>query len=117
MSKITPEDIRNEAHDSCLVRTGPSNGVIFNVSKHDDIQKDVDAAIAVNEQLPEIFDTVSCNPKFVYGSFRLGGSFVNSKGEEVLVSVVVDRWKATLELRPNEMAEFLKLFAKKNPKK
>lgn len=117
MSKITPEDIRNEAHDSCLARTGPSNGVIFNVSKHDDIQKDVDAAIAVNEQLPDIFDAVTCNPKYAYGRFRLGGSFVNSKGEKELVSIVVDRFNATLELRPNEMVEFLKLFVKKHPKK
>jgi len=111
MSRIKSEDIDFEAHNACV------EGDVSEYTYKDFLENDVPAAIAINAYLPSNFDTVKCFPKPSFGTVRLSGSFLDRELKEVQISISVNRFKATLEMRPLDMASFMDLFVRDHPKR
>ena len=90
MSKVTKEDIIAAAKAACNSFPFFKHG--FSATPAHDITEDLDAAIKVNELLPDMFDNVTCDTSDnIVGTFKFQGIFKNSKGNNIPVDVYVDK--------------------------
>ena len=115
MSKVTREQIMQAAHKACQVK--PKYGGIYSVlftHTLDEIQEDLEAAVEVNKSLPDCITSVSCiATNEVNGIFKFSGTFTAKGGEEVHVSIKVDRSSSEFNIHPDYWAEFLRLCAER----
>lgn len=113
MSKVTREQIVQAAYKACP--TKPKYGGIYAVlftHTFDEIKEDLEAAVEVNKSLPDCITSVSCRATGdVNGVFRFSGTFTTTGGEEVYVSIKVDRSSAEFEIHPDYWSEFLRQCA------
>ena len=115
MSKITTEQITAAAKAACNSFPFFKHG--FSATPPHDITEDLDAAIKVNELLPDIFDNVSCDTaNNIVGTFKLQGIFKNSKGNIVPVQVHVDRYDVSFSAWPSNMIELMQAYLNKEPR-
>jgi hypothetical protein len=115
MSKITVEQITNAAKEACNSFPYFKHG--FSATPPHDITEDLDAAIKVNELLPDIFDEVSCDTSDnIVGTFKFQGIFKNSKGNNIPVDVHVDRYDVAFSGRPSIMIELMQAYLNKEPR-
>jgi hypothetical protein len=115
MSKITVEQITNAAKEACNSFPFFKHG--FSATPPHDITEDLDAAIKVNELLPDIFNDVSCDTSGnIVGTFKLCGIFKNSKGNIVPVCMHVDRYEVSFGACPSNMIELLQAYLNKEPR-
>lgn len=115
MSKITTEQITNAAKVACDNFPFFKHGL--SATPPHDITADLDAAIKVNELLPDIFDNVSCDTSGnIVGAFKFQGIFKNSKGNNIPVDVLVDRFDTTFRARSSIMLELMQAYLNKEPR-
>lgn len=115
MSKITVEQITNAAKEACNSFPFFKHG--FSATPPHNITEDLDAAIKVNELLPDIFDNVSCDTSNnIVGTFKLQGTFKNSKGNNIPVQVHVDRYDVSFSAWPSNMIEMMQAYLNKEPR-
>lgn len=115
MSKITAEQITNAAKEACDNFPFFKHGL--SATPPHDITEDLDAAIKVNELLPDLFDEVSCDTSDnIVGTFKFQGIFKNSKGNNVQVDVHVDRYDVAFSARPSIMIELMQAYLNKEPR-
>ena len=115
MSKITVEQITNAAKEACNSFPYFKHG--FSATPPHNITEDLDAAIKVNELLPDIFDNVSCDTSGnIVGTFKLQGTFKNSKGNKIPVQVHVDRYDVSFSAWPSNMIEMMQAYLNKEPR-
>lgn len=113
MSKVTREQIMQAAHKACQVK--PKYGGIYSVlftHTLDEIQEDLEAAVEVNKSLPDCITSVSCRAtNEVNGIFKFSGTFMTKGGEEIDVTIKVDRSSVEFDIHPDYWSEFLRLCA------
>jgi len=115
MSKITVEQITNAAKEACNSFPYFKHG--FSATPPHDITEDLDAAIKVNDLLPDIFNDVSCDTSGnIVGTFKFRGIFKNSKGNIVPVQVHVDRYDVSFSAWPSNMIELMQAYLNKEPR-
>ena len=115
MSKLTTERITAVAKEACNSFPFFKHG--FSATPPHDITEDLDAAIKVNELLPDIFDNVSCDTaNNIVGTFKFQGIFKNSKGNNIPVDVHVDRYDVAFSARPSIMLELMQAYLNKEPR-
>jgi len=115
MSKITVEQITNAAKEACNSFPYFKHG--FSATPTHNITEDLYAAIKVNELLPDIFDNVSCDTSNnIVGTFKLQGTFKNSKGNNIPVQVHVDRYDVSFSAWPSNMIEMMQAYLNKEPR-
>jgi len=115
MSKITVEQITNAAKEACNSFPYFKHG--FSATPPHNITEDLDAAIKVNELLPDIFDNVSCDTSNnIVGTFKLQGTFKNSNGNNIPVQVHVDRYDVSFSAWPSNMIEMMQAYLNKEPR-
>lgn len=115
MSKITAEQITNAAKEACNSFPYFKHG--FSATPPHNITEDLDAAIKVNELLPDIFDDVTCDTSDnIVGTFKLQGIFKNSKGYNIPVEVYVDRYEVSFNSHPSNMIEMMQAYLNKEPR-
>lgn len=114
-SKLTTERITAVAKEACNSFPFFKRG--FAASLPHDITEDLNAAIKVNEVLPDLFDQVSCNTSDnIVGTFKFRGFLKNSKGNNIPVEVYVNRYDVEFRERPSIMIELMQAYLNKEPR-
>ena len=82
----------------------------FNLTGDDtplyDITDSLDAALKMNRGFPGVFSEVSCE----HGSFTFTGAFTDRNGEEVDVTVMVDKFNMSLHVPPHAVFDFFGIY-------
>ena len=112
MSKITVEQITDAAKAACNSFPYFKHG--FSSTPPNDLTADLEAAIKVNECLPDCFDTVTCDTSDnIVGEFHFRGMVKNSKGADVAIDLYVTRYDVRFRENPDLFVELMGRALKK----